>query len=84
MSGIFEASNPERSSSALAHSPWLFIAIGVGALVMGLLFLIRPTKAGDAMRNIAQASWPGRVPKSRVGLSAVIGCLASIIAAMLF
>jgi hypothetical protein len=68
-----------------ASFPWIFGGIGILALAVGLVFVIRPRQAGEAWWKITQGTRPYRAPKVPLGVSIGIGCLFLLIgAAMLW
>jgi hypothetical protein len=69
---------------ATGPSPWIFGIVGLFALSVGLVFVMRPRKSGETLWRITQATRPWHVRKVPVGLSIAFGCLGLLIAAAMF
>lgn len=73
-----------EQAPAFVASPWTWGIIGAIAFSIGLLFVIRPAKSGEAMWKVAQSLRSYPVTKAPVGVSVAFGCLCLLIAVAAF
>ena len=68
----------------ITNSPLFWGAFGLVLLVIGLLFVIKPRKAGAAWWKLTQALNPFPVPKWPFGVTLAAGCLFLVLSALMF
>jgi hypothetical protein len=65
---------------AANSSAWGWGIAGLFALIVGLVLVIRPRRAGEIWRRAVQATRPWRVVRMPVGVIVAAGCISLAVA----